>query len=166
MAEHPSIGLAGSWVELGTERESLLQVLDENANFGGQPAAGRPYGKDWHCSLKGGQETDDTAFSEFCGEEPCWRLGNPQMFKDTHPHLFNIAGSKDSCGDNTSRVLSRAKAPRLYGAPLDKDDRSKVFEFFRGFRCTKACEVLRSGDENGHRLRESSRNESRVWKTA
>jgi hypothetical protein len=107
-------------------------VLDENANFGGHPAAGRPYGKDWHSSLKGSQKPDDSAFSEFCGEEPCWRLGNPQMFKDTHPHLFNIAGSKDSRGDNTRRVLSRAKAPRLYGAPLDKDDRSKVLEFFRG----------------------------------
>ena len=114
MVEYSSSGLAGSWVELGTKRESLLQVLDENANFGGQPAAGRPYGKDWHCSLKGGQETDDTAFSEFCGEEPCWRLGNPQMFKDTHPHLFNIAGSKDSCGDNALRVFSRAKVPWLY----------------------------------------------------
>jgi len=164
MAEYSSSGLAASRVELGTERESFLQVLDENANFGGQPAAGRPYGKDWHCSLKGSQKTDDSAFSKFCGEEPCWRLGNPQMFKDTHPHLFNIAGSKDSCGDNTLRFLSRAKAPRLCEAPLDKDDRSKVFEFFRGFRCTKACEVLRSGDENGHRLRESSRNESRIWK--
>ncbi len=44
------------------------------------------------------------------------------MFKDTHPHLFNIAGPKDSRGDNTLRVMSRAKAPRLYGAPLDKND--------------------------------------------
>jgi hypothetical protein len=59
-AGHPSTGLAGSWVELGTERESLLQVLDENANFGGQAAAGRPYGKDRHGSLKGSQKTDDT----------------------------------------------------------------------------------------------------------
>ena len=127
-----------SWsrVELGTERESLLQVLDENANFGGQPAAGGPYGKDWHCSLKGSQKTDDRAFSEFCGEEPCWRLGNPQMFQDTHAHLFNIAGSKDSCGDNTRRVLSRAKAPRLYGASLDEHDRSKMVEVFRRSRCT------------------------------
>ena len=49
-------------------------------------------------------------------------LGNPQMFKDTHPHLFDIADPKDSCGDNTLRVLSRAKGPRLYGAPLDKND--------------------------------------------
>jgi hypothetical protein len=40
-------------------------------DFGGQPAAGRPYGKDWHCSLKGSQKTDDGAFSELCGEEPC-----------------------------------------------------------------------------------------------
>ena len=31
----PSLGLAGPRVELGAERESLLQVLDENANFGG-----------------------------------------------------------------------------------------------------------------------------------
>src|SRR5882762_11592664 len=70
-----------SWIELRTKRESLLQVLDEDANFRGQPAAGRPYGKDWHCSLKGIQKTDDGTFSEFCGEEPCWCLGNPQMFK-------------------------------------------------------------------------------------
>jgi hypothetical protein len=54
--------LARSPVELGTERESLLQVLDENANFGGQ-AAGRPYGKDGHGSLKRSQKTDDRAFS-------------------------------------------------------------------------------------------------------
>ena len=114
MAELPSSGLAGSWVELGAERESLLQVLDENTNFGGQPAAGRPYGKDWHCSLKGSQKTDDSAFSEFCGEEPCWRLSNPEMLKDTHAHLFKIAGSKHSCWDNTLRVSSSAKAPRLY----------------------------------------------------
>src|SRR4029077_7663002 len=134
--------LAGSWVELGTEREGLLQVLDENANFGGQPAAGRPYGKDWDRSLKGSQKTDDGTFSEFCGEEPSWPLGNPQIFKDTHPHLFNIAGSKDSCGDNTLRVLSRTKGPRLYGASLDKDDRSKPVEIARRFRCTVACEVL------------------------
>src|SRR5216684_7950146 len=166
MAECPSTGLAGSWVELGTERESFLQVLDENANFGGQSAAGRPYGKDWHCSLKGSQKTVDSAFSKFCGEKPCWRLGNPQMFKDTHPHLFNIAGSKDSCGDNTLRVLSRAKAPRLCRAPLDKNDRSKAVEIVRRFRCAVACEVLRSGDKNDHRLRESSRNQSGVGKIA
>jgi len=68
MAEHPSTELGGSRVELGTERESFLQVLDENANFGGQSAAGRPYGKDWHGSLKGSQKTDDSAFSELCSE--------------------------------------------------------------------------------------------------
>jgi len=71
-------------------------------------------------------KTDDGTFSELCGEEPCWPLRNPQMFKDTHPHLFNVAGSKEPFGDNTLRVLSRAKAPRLYGAPLDKNDRSKA----------------------------------------
>src|SRR6266404_1769869 len=99
-------------------------MLNEDADFGGQPAAGRSYGKDWHCSLKGCEKTDDGTFPEFRGEEPCRRLGNPQMFKDTHPHLFNIAGSKDSCRDNTLRVLSGAKGPRLYGASLDKSDRS------------------------------------------
>src|SRR5882672_502553 len=131
----PLVRLAGSWVELGTERESLLQVLDEDADFGGQPAAGRPYREDWHGSLKGSQETHDGAFSQFCIEEPCWRLGNPQMFKDAHPHLFNIAGSKDSCGDDTLRVSPSAEAPRLYSAPLDKDDGSKAAEIVRRFRC-------------------------------
>ena len=134
VAEHPSTELAGSWVELGTERESLLQVLDENANFGGQAAAGRPYGKDRHCSFKGSQKTDDGTFSEFCCEKPRWRLGNPQMFKNTHPHLFNIAGSEESCGDDTLRVLPGAKSPWLYGAPLDKNDRSKVVKIVRRFR--------------------------------
>ena len=103
-------------------------MLDENANFGGQPAAGRSYGEDWHCSLKGSQKADDSAFSKFCGEEPCWRLGNPQMFKDTHPHLFNIAGAKGSSGDNALPVLSRAKAPRLYGASLDKNGGSSLYD--------------------------------------
>jgi hypothetical protein len=118
-------------------------VLDENANFGRQPAAGRPNGNDWHCSFKGGQKTDDGTFSEFCGKEPCWRLGNPKKFKDTHSHLFNIAGPKDSCGNNTPRVLSRAQAPRLYRAPLDKNYSSKAAEFVRRFRYTVACAVLR-----------------------
>ena len=164
MDEHPSTELGGSRVELRTERESFLQVLDENANFGGQSAAGRPYGKDWHCLLKGSQKTDDSAFSKFWGEEPCWCLGNPQMFKDTHPHLFNIAGSKDSCGDNTLCVLARAKAPRLYRTPLDENDASKAVEIVRRFWCSVSCEVLRSGDENDHRLRESSRNQRGVRK--
>ena len=162
MAEYPSSALAGSRVELGTERESFLQVLDENANFGGQPAAGRPHGKDWHCSLKGSQKTDDSAFSEFCGEEPCWRLGNPQMFKDTHPHLFNIAGSKDSYGDNTLCVLSGTKAPRLYGASLDKNHSSKAVEIVRRFRRPISRQVLSSGYENDRRLRESSRHQGGI----
>src|ERR1700675_3861458 len=139
-------------------------MLDEDAYFRRQPAASRSNRKDWHRSFKGSQEAYHSTFSEFCGEEPCWRLGNPQMFKDTHPHLFNIAGSKDSCGDNTLRVLSGAKAPRLDGAPLDKNDSSKPVEIVRRFRCAVSCEVLRSGDENDHRLRESSRNQSGVWK--
>src|SRR5260370_24534661 len=148
--------LAGPWIELGTERESLLQVLDEDAYFGGQPAASRSNRKDRHGSFEGSQKTYNSTFSEFCGEEPCWPLGNPQMFQDAHPHLFNIAGSKDSRGDNTLRVFSATKAPRLCGAPLDKDHSLKVGKVVRRFRCTVASEVLRSGDENDHGLRESS----------
>src|SRR5580704_3932106 len=139
-------------------------MLYEDAYFRGQPAAGRSNRKDRHRSFKGSQKAYNSTLSEFCGEEPCWRLGNPQMFKNTHAHLFNIAGSKDSCGDNALRVLSGAKAPRLYRAPLDKNDRSEVVEVVRRFRCTVARKVLRSGDENSHRLRESSRNQSGVWK--
>jgi hypothetical protein len=59
----------------------------------------------------------------------------PKMFENTHPHLLNIAGTKDSGRDNTLRVLTGAKGPRLYGAPLDKNDRSKAFEIVRRFRC-------------------------------
>jgi len=73
---------------LGTERESFLQVLDEDANFGGHPATGTPHGKYWHSSFEGSEKTYNSTFSEFCSEEPCWRLGNPQMFKDTHSHLL------------------------------------------------------------------------------
>jgi hypothetical protein len=87
-----------------------------------------------HCSFKGSQKTQNSTFSEFCGEEPCWRLSTPQTFKDIHPHLFDIAGSKDSCGDNTLRVLSGPKVPRLCGAPVHKNDRSKAVEIFRRFR--------------------------------
>src|SRR6185295_11465781 len=123
------------WIELGTEREGFLQVLDEDADFGRQPAAGRPYGKDWYGSLKGRQKSNHGTFSEFCGEEPCGRLGNPQMFKDAHSHLFNVAGPKNSCGNNTFRVLSRPKGPRLCRPPLDKNDRLKTVEIVRRLRC-------------------------------
>ena len=156
--------LTRAWIELRTERERLLQMLDEDANFGGHPAAGRSYGKDWHGSLKGCQKPEDGTFSEFCGEEPCRGLGNPQMFQDTHPQLFNIAGTKDSAGNDSLCVLPIAKAPRLYGASLDENDRSETSEIVRRFRCAVSCEVLRRGDENGHRLCESSRNQCRVWK--
>src|SRR5882724_12336539 len=139
-------------------------MLDEDAYFRGQPAASRSNRKDWHRSFKGSQKAYHSTFSEFCGEEPCWRLGNPQMFKDTHPHLFNIAGPKDPFRDNTLRVSSRAKRPRLHGTPLDKYDRLKAAEILRRLRCAMSCEVLRSGDENGHRLRKSSRNQSGIGK--
>src|SRR6202047_1906719 len=138
-------------------------MLHEEGSFRGQPAPGGSNRKNRHRSFKGSQKAYNSTFSEFCGEEPCWRLGNPKMFKDTHPHLFNIAGSKDSCGDNTLCVLPGAKAPRLYRTPLDENDSSKAVEIVRRFRCTVSCEVLRSRDENNHRLSKSSRNESGVW---
>src|ERR1700730_10573471 len=139
-------------------------MLDKDAYFRGRPAASRSNRKNRDRSFKGSQKAYNDTFSEFCGEEPCWRLGNPQMFKDTHPHLFKIAGSKDSCGDNTLCVLPRAKAPRLYRTPLDKNDTSKAVEIVRRCRCAVSSEVLRRRDENNHRLRESSRNESGVRK--
>jgi len=133
-AEHSATVSARPWIELRTKRERLLQVLDEDANFGGHPATGGPHGKDWHCSFKRSEKTYNSTFSEFCGEEPCWRLGDPQMFKDTHSHLLDIAGSKDSFGDNTLRVGSDAKAPRLHGTSLDKDDRLKALKILWRFR--------------------------------
>jgi len=127
--------LAGPRIELGTERESLLKVFDEDPYFGRKPAASRSNREDRHSSFERSQNSYNSTLSEFCGEKPCWRLGHPQMFEDTHPHLLNIAGTKDSSGDNTDGVLSRAKPPRLDGAPLDKNDRSKAFEIVRRFRC-------------------------------
>ena len=109
-------------------------MLYEDAYFRGQPPASGSNRKDRHRSFKGSEKAYNSTFSEFCGEEPCWRLGNPQMFEDTHPHLFNIAGTKDSSRDNSLRVLSRAKTPRLYRAPFDKNDRSKSFQIVRRFR--------------------------------
>src|SRR5882762_9292893 len=158
-----STGLAGSGVELGTERESLLQVLDEDAHFGGYPSAGGPYGKDWYGSFKRSEKTYHSTFSEFSGEKPCWGLGDPQMLENTHPHLFNIAGSKHSFWDDSLRARSDSKAPRPGRSPFNKNDRSKVIKIVRRFRSTAARDVLGSSDENGHRLRESSRDQSGVW---
>jgi hypothetical protein len=53
---HPATVLAAPWVELGTERESFLQVFDENAYFGGQSAS-RSNRKDRHSSFEGTQKT-------------------------------------------------------------------------------------------------------------
>lgn len=57
-------------------------------------AAGRPNRKEWHDLFKRSEKADDSTLPEFCREEPCRRLGNPEMFEDTHPHLFNIAGNE------------------------------------------------------------------------
>jgi hypothetical protein len=63
----PATASVRSRIELGTQRERLLQVLDEEANLGGHPAAGGPHGKDWHCSFKRSQEAENCTFSEFSG---------------------------------------------------------------------------------------------------
>jgi hypothetical protein len=47
----------GPWIELGTERESLLKVLDEDPYFGRQPAACRSNRKDRLSSFVRSQKT-------------------------------------------------------------------------------------------------------------
>jgi hypothetical protein len=105
-------------------------VLDEDASFRGHPSAGGSHGKDWYGSLKRSEKTYYSTLSEFSGEKPCWSLGDPQMLENTHPHLFNIASSKDSFGDNTLRVWSDSKAPRLGGPPFNKIKRPCVKNCF------------------------------------
>jgi len=138
-------------------------VLDEDADFGRHPAAGGTHGEDWYRSLIRSEKAENSTFSEFCSEEPRRRLGNPEMFKDTHPHLFYIAGPKDSRRDNAFGALPGAEDPRLRNASLGEDNRSMAREVFRRLRRTVVCEVLRSGDENDHRLGEPSRNQTGVW---
>src|SRR5580704_17599945 len=123
--------LAGPRIELRTERESFLQVLDEDAHFRGHPAACRPNGHDRHGSLKRRQQTKNSAFPQFRGEQPCRPLCNPKMFKDTHPHLFDIAGPKDSRWDHALCALSRPDTPWLREATLDKNDCWKAAQIFR-----------------------------------
>ena len=106
-------------------------MFDEDAYFGGEPAAGRSNRKDRHNSFERSEKTDDGAFPKFCREEPCRRLGDPKMFKDTHPHLLNIAGPEDSCGDSALCVLSGPNTPRLGGPTLDKNNRWKAAEILR-----------------------------------
>jgi hypothetical protein len=84
-------------------------MLDEDAYSGGQSAAGRSECKDRHSSFEECQKAYGRTFSKFGGEEPRWRLGYAEMFQDTHPQLFNIVGSKDSCRDNALRILSGAE---------------------------------------------------------
>src|SRR6201996_9608964 len=73
--DEPVTASVRSRIELGTKRESLLQVLDEDANLGGHPATGRTHGKDRHRPLKGCQKPQNCTFSQLCGEQPCRRLG-------------------------------------------------------------------------------------------
>jgi hypothetical protein len=130
-AERRATFLAGGLrIELGTERESLLQVLDEDAHFRGDPAAGRTNGHDWNGSLQGSQQTQNSAFPQLGGEQPCWRLCNPEMFEDAHPHLFDIAGPKNSRGDDALGAFSGPDTPRLGGPTLDKNNCWKAAEIF------------------------------------
>ena len=155
-----------SRIELGTESERLLEMLDEDTYFCGDAAACRPDSENWDRALKRGKKTKYSTFSELCSEEPCGCLGDPKMLQDTHPHLFDIAGSKDAGRDNAFGVLSRTEAPRLHRAPFGEDDPSMIAEIFRRLRGAVACEVLRSGDENDDRLSESSCDQSGVWQIA
>ena len=95
----------GRQIEPG-ERKRLLQMIHEDTYFRGQPAASRSNCKDRHGSFERSQETENRAFSKFWRKKPRGRLGNTEMFKDTQPRLFDIAGSKDSHGDNLLRVWS------------------------------------------------------------
>jgi hypothetical protein len=67
----------------------------------------------------------------------------------------------------TTRFVSRPE-PKLHGhtEPRLTNTTDRKIEFFRRFPCTVTREVWRSGDENDHRLRESSRNQSGVGKIA
>src|SRR5271155_4568967 len=123
-------------------------MLDEDAHFGRHPTAGGTHGEDWYGSLKRSEQAENGTFSEFCREEPRRRVGNPEMFEDTHPHLFDIAGPKGSRRDNALGALPGAEDPRLHSASLDEDNRSVAGEVFRRLRGAVVCEVLRSGDEN------------------
>ena len=121
-------------IELG-ERKGLLEMFDENTYFRGQPAASRSNCEDRHSSLERSQKTQNSTFSEFWCEKPRWRLGNTEMFKDTQRHLFDMTGSKSSCGCDTLRVWSGTKTPRQYRAPLDKGHSPKAVEIVWRFRC-------------------------------
>src|SRR5260370_8081569 len=76
--EHPATVLAGPRIELGTERESLLQVLDEDTYFCGQPAASRSNRKHPHSSFEGSQKTYNMTFSESCAEDPSYTPTSPR----------------------------------------------------------------------------------------
>ena len=158
----PASRFSRSWVELGAEGEGLLEVLDEDADFGGHAAAGGAHGKYRHGSFVGCEETEDGAFAELGGEEPCRRLGDAEMFEDAHSHLLDVAGSKDPGGEDALCVWSEAEGPRLDGAALDEDDRWKAFQVFRHLRRAVTREVLGCGDENDHRLGEAARDEGGV----
>jgi hypothetical protein len=79
---------ARSWIELRAKRKRLFQVFDEDANLRRHPAAGGSHGKDRHSSFKGTQKTQNRTLSEFCGEQPCRRLSNPQIFEHAAASVF------------------------------------------------------------------------------
>jgi hypothetical protein len=149
-------------IELKTKRESFLQVLDEDANLGGHPAARGPDGKDRHGSFKRSEKTFNRAFSEFCSEEPCWSLSHPQMLNDAHPHLLDVPGPKGSCRTDALFSAARHETPWLCRTLLDKNDGWEAANILRRFRRTVTCDVLRSRNENDHCLPQFSRNQRRV----
>jgi hypothetical protein len=44
------------------------------------------------------------------------------MLNDTHPHLFDVAGAKDSRGTDAPLGLTRNETPGLNGTLLYKND--------------------------------------------
>ena len=133
-------------------------MLYEDPYFGGEPAAGRPERKDRHGSFERRQKTYSGALSQFGGEEPGWRLGYAKMLQHTHPHLFDITRSKESCWNDTLGT----KRPRLHRPTLDKHHGPVTGEIVRGFRRAVPCEVLRCGDENDYRLSEISGDQTSI----
>jgi len=140
-------------------------VLDEDSYVWWTASGSQVEPQEWAQFVRRSQKNVSQYLPELCGAKShAGACAIPNMFKDSHPQLFNIAGSKEPCRDNTLRAFSRAKAPRLCGAPLDKNDCLKAVEIIRRFRRAVSREVLRSGDENQYRLRELSGNQCRVWK--
>src|ERR1700744_4104425 len=98
-------------IELRTKRERLLQMLNEDADFNGDPPARGTHRQNRHSSLVIRQQTEHGAFSQFRGEQPRRSLSDSQMLQHPHPHLFDVAGSEHPRGNMPPGVRTIAKSP-------------------------------------------------------